>query len=116
MATATARMTFGSIFGLVATTAQAASSVVGTAVESVNMLDAYVKSAAQQQQARLAADMEDFESRIGEEKAQEMSQRQLQVDEFCNKSPRHKELFNANYQRIMKALEARKKGANAAVA
>lgn len=104
----TARMTLGSAFTAVGTSFNAVTSVIGTAVVGISMLDAYAKSCAEQQQARIAVDNADFEDRLAEEKAQEMAERQLQVLDFINKSKDHAKLYQNNYDRIQKVLAERK--------
>lgn len=104
MTTATARMSLGSVFGLIATTANAVSSMVNTAADSVSMLDNYVQKAKAQQVIEIDADLADYEAQVIEIKAQEASERQSQIEEFCARSPRHAQLYTSNHERLTAAL------------
>ncbi len=107
MATATARMTLGSVLGTVGTAAVAVSSIFDTTTKGVGMLENYVDAALEEQRDRIAADSVDRIQRIGEEKATEMALRQLQVLKFCAQTPEHKTLFTTNYDKVMEAINAR---------
>lgn len=104
MATATARMTLGSVFATVGTAANAVTSVLDTGVAGIAMLDTYVKDMSTRQAARSKADMDDFIFSLVEEKAQERTERQIQVQEFCAKSEDHQRFYAANYNRLMSIL------------
>jgi hypothetical protein len=98
-------MTVGSVFGMVTATANAVTGAVTAAADGVSMLDKFVKDASEKQALRSTADMNDFIYRLAEEKAQERSDRQIQVDAFCDRSPRHAELYNRNYTEILALLK-----------
>lgn len=104
MATATARMTLGSLFATVGTAANAVTSTLNTTVDAISMLDRYVSDARERQTMRSAVEKLDFTQRLAEEKATEMSERQLQVLEFCAQSADHKRMFETNYDRIIGVL------------
>jgi hypothetical protein len=104
----TARMTFGTILGTVSTSAVAISTVIGTGVKGINMLEKFVDDAATKQHKRSLLDMESFQTRLLEEVAQEDAERGLKLDEFMSKSAQHRELYKLNYERLAAVLEADK--------
>ena len=108
MSFAQARMTTGSILSTVSTAAGAITSVLDTGVSGINMLDNYVKNRVEDQRLRAIADRKDFIFRLAEEKSAEISERQLSIDAFCNKSARHAELYNSNYTDLLALLTASK--------
>lgn len=101
---ATARMTFGAVMDTVGDAALAVSTVVGTGIKGINMLDNYVSTAALEQNKRSKARLKSLDSIIAEEIALEAMQRQLKIDEIVNKSARHAELFKSNYDDILAVL------------
>jgi hypothetical protein len=105
---ATARMTIGTVFDTVSNAAVAASTVLGSGIKAVNMLDKYVSDAAEKQEIRSLVDMESFETRLQEEVAMEDTQRHLKLQEFIKKTPEHAQLYQANFDRIAKVLASRK--------
>lgn len=105
----TARMTFGTVLGTVSTTAVAVSTVIGTGVKGINMLEKFVDDAAEKQTLRSKLDMESFQVRLVEEVAMEDTERGLKLEEFMSKTPKHAELYKSNYERLQKILAAEQK-------
>ncbi|MFP3645156.1 hypothetical protein [Paraburkholderia sp. SIMBA_054] len=105
---ATARMTIGTVFDTVSNAAVAASTVLGSGIKAVNMLDKYVSDAAEKQEIRSLVDMESFETRLQEEVAMEDTQRHIKLKEFMDKSPEHQRLYQSNFDRIAAVLAKRK--------
>lgn len=101
---ATARMTFGTVMDTVGEGAIAISTVVGTGIKGINMLDKYVTHASLEQDKRSKARLKSLDKIIAEEIAIEAMNRQLKIDEVCSKSARHSELFQQNYADIMAVL------------
>jgi hypothetical protein len=108
MIMATARMTIGTVFDTVSNAAVAASTILGSGIKAVNMLDKYVGDAAEKQAIRSLVDMESFETRLQEEVAMEDTQRHLKLKEFLGKSAEHAELYKKNSDRIAAVLAKRK--------
>lgn len=101
---ATARMTFGTVLDTVGEAAIAVSTVVGTGIKGVNMLDKYVSNASLEQDKRAKARLKSLDKIIAEEIAIEAMNRQLKIDEITSKSSRHQELFQQNYNEILAVL------------
>lgn len=101
---ANVRMTIGTVLGTVSDSAVAVSTILGTGIKGINMLDEYVNEAALKQKKRSLIEMSSFETKLMEEVAQEDSVRQLQVQEFMDKTPAHRKLYIANYNRLGKIL------------
>jgi hypothetical protein len=101
---ATARMTFGTVMDTVGDAAIAVSTVVGTGIKGINMLDKYVTFASLEQDKRGKARLKSLDKVIAEEIAIEAMNRQIKIDEIVAKSPRHAELFQQNYDEILKAI------------
>jgi len=100
MTMANPRNMFGSLFGMVSSGATAVASTFEAGIAGVSMLDRFVQDAKQRQDERSIVDMADFRSRLLEEKSREVSDRQVQVEDFMKKSPLHATLYKANYQRF----------------
>lgn len=102
--TTQAGLSIGAIFGAVASTANAVTSLVTTATDSVGMLDRYVKDASLRQKQTSAADAVTFTEELGVRKAKEIAQLQLEVISFCSNSDEHKQLFTEGYSKVMAAI------------
>ena len=96
---ASLRMTVGTVFDTVGTTAVAASTAINMVVHGINIADAYVKQASKDQQDRMAGHRLTFQEKLKEELATEDSSRQLKVAEFRAKSELHATLYDQNYAR-----------------
>ena len=101
-------LTIGAVLGTVTDAATAVSTVIGTGIKGVNMLDQYVTDAAEKQKIRSIVDMESFETRLIEEVSMEDTQRQLKTLEFISKDEKTAELYEKNHNRIANLLQARK--------
>lgn len=106
---ATARMTVGTVFETVSNAAVAVSTVLGTGIKAVNMLDTYVSDASKKQNLRSIIEMEQFEVKLVEEVAMEDTQRHLKIQEFCSQSTEQGNLYKSNFDRLQKLLESKRK-------
>lgn len=104
---ATARLTIGTLLNTVGVAASSVTAVLQTGVKGIDMVDLFVSDALNRQQVRSLVDMENFESALQEEKAQEMTERQLSVREFCSQSAQHAADYEVNYNRIGAILAKR---------
>lgn len=104
--TTQAGISIGAIFGAVAASANAVTSLVTTATDSVGMLDRYVKDASLRQKQTSAADAVTFTEELGVRKAKEISNLQLEVISYCANSDQHRELYNDAYTKVMAAIKA----------
>ena len=107
MATASTRLTVGTVLATIGVAANSITTVLTTVTKGVSMVDNVVNDALEKQSARSIVDMAGFESALAEEKAQEMTERQLNVLSFCGQSAQHQELFATNYDKINALLAAR---------
>ena len=112
MATSSARMTVGALFGTITNAANAVSSTLDSVTKGVSMVEVFVDNAATEQRERTAVDSVGRLQRIIAEKALEMSQRSEQIAKYTSQSDFHKDAYDHNVSLIMSALEARKKGAS----
>lgn len=103
---ASARFSLGSVFGTVATAANAVSSTFEAATVGVSMLDRFVQTAKMKQEERHIVDLADFRERLIEDRSREITERQVAVNEFVGKSALHKNLYEANYTKLEKLLAA----------
>jgi hypothetical protein len=102
--TATGRMTLGSIYGAVTTTAGALGQAVGTVAKGVQLLDNYAEAALTEQRKRHMLEAASVDKRLLLEVTMANVQIDLAADEFCNKGARQKELFNAEHARLSELL------------
>lgn len=108
MATATARLTLGTLLGTVGVAANSITAVFSTTVKVVDMADGFVSDALTRQQIRSVVDMENFEAALQEEKAQEMAERKVNVLAYCAQSTQHEALYAESYDRIGSILATRR--------
>lgn len=101
---ATARIALGQTFEAVAGVATSVATLASVATKSVGMLDATVSKAAAEQRKKHVRDGLLFDQRLLSEYANEAASIAIKADEFCDKSQRHKELFNAHYAELNAAL------------
>lgn len=92
------------IFGAVASTANAVTSLVTTATDSVGMLDRYVKDASIRQRKNSAADAITFDEELAVRTAKSIAQTQLDVIAYCSNSDQHRDLYNDAYSKVMAAI------------
>lgn len=102
--TATARITTGSVFGVVSTAAGALSSTFQAATDSVGMLNRHIQHAAEKQSMRITLDKDTYKQDLIERKAQEEAVRKLAILEFVGQSEQHKGLYNEAYERMQQLL------------
>lgn len=103
-ATATTGSAWGALLGTVATTANTATSLIGTVNNSVTMFDAFVNKAREEQRKSHIAASEAFDIELATNHAQRMTDLMTNADTYCSKSARHKELFNQHYKSLMSKL------------
>jgi hypothetical protein len=102
--TTQAGISIGAVFGAVAASANAVTSLFSTATDSVGMLDRYVKDASLRQRQTSAADSVTFTEELAVRKAKEVSNLQLDVIAFCANSDQHRDLYNDAYSKVMAAI------------
>lgn len=96
------------LLGTVNNAATSVSSIFTTATKSVGMLDKFVSDAAERQEIRSVVDMNDFATKLAEEKAMEEAQRKLEVLKFTGPEGSDNErLYATAYDRIQKLLNDR---------
>ena len=100
----TARVALSSVLDTVAKTAGSVTAVLDATTKGIGMLDAFVTKAASEQQKRHVKSGLIFDESLRLEYATEVTTMKTTADEFCNKSPRHEELFNQAYAEIAQAL------------
>lgn len=101
---ATARIALGSIMDTVSQTANSVSALVNTTTKGIGMLDAFVTKAANEQKKQHIRAGLTFDEHLKIDFAREVTTLKTDADEFCNKSTRHKELFNEAYAQLEQAL------------
>lgn len=104
MTVATARTAAGSLFGTVTSAAGSVSSVFETTTRSISMLDKYVSDAQKRQIMRSAVAMAEYGDVLAEETALSTATRKIQVDQFVDQSPAHRQYYGAAYDRVQAIL------------
>lgn len=82
MAQSTAPTTFGSILGLVSTTANTATGLVDTVAQTIGLASSYVNKAANEQRQRHALDAVDFTVNLIQDRAQAAALRKEEIAKF----------------------------------
>ena len=90
---ASARMTFGSVLGMVSNTANALADLAGTVGDGVGMINKFVEDASIDQRDRSILHRKSFRSGILEESRMEIAVRDAEVVKFCSESQLNKELY-----------------------
>ena len=101
---ANARATLAAVLGTIQTTAHTVTSTLDAANKSVGMLNKLVTDAAKRQDVRSKLDMAIFTATVHQEKAQELTESRINVDNYVAKSPRHKELYQSAYNELAAIL------------
>lgn len=101
---ATARIALSSIMDTVSQTANSVSALINVTTKGVGMLDAVVTKVSNEQRLRHKADAEVFKTNIIREYSEAEATANLQVIQFCNKSPDHKQLFETAFNRFSELL------------
>jgi hypothetical protein len=112
MATATAKSTLGSIFGMVGTTAGAVTSAIEAGVVGVEMLDRFVAKHSDQQRTQYALDAGAFKMNLLKERAIEDARRSEEVEKFCSESSENRARYEhslAFFSAILEESEAKRK-------
>jgi hypothetical protein len=104
MAIATARTTLGSLFGVVATSANTVTSVLDAAQQGVGMAAAYVEKAASEQRERHALDKVDFTTNLIQERSQMAAARKVEVAKFRSQSKEHAAYYDESAALYLAAL------------
>lgn len=91
---ATARMTLGSVFGMVTNTANALGDLAGTLGDGVGMINKFVADASIDQRDRSILHRKTFRSTILEEARMETAVREAEVVKFCDESALNKALYD----------------------
>jgi hydroxylamine reductase (hybrid-cluster protein) len=104
MAQATARMTVGSIFGMVGTAANTVTGTLDAVADTINMAGAFVTKAANEQRKRHIVDSLEFDNRLADEHAQEITTRAIETVKFRTQSADHDAFYAAAHKRVLEAL------------
>ena len=94
---ATSRVTVGAVLGAVETTATTLTNTLNALNMGVNMINASVKEASENQADQQKTDRKDFRDNLLREAAKAKSDANLKVIEYCKQSPKHAELYEAAY-------------------
>lgn len=103
---ATTRMTLGSVLSTVQTTANTVTNVLGAANSSVGMLNRFITDASEKQNVRSKLDMAIFKEQLTRDKAQEESESELRVIDYCKQSSNHADSYQKSYDRLAAILAA----------
>lgn len=91
---ATARMTLGSVFGMVTNTANALGDLAGTLGDGIGMLNKFVEDTSIDQRDRSILHRKTFRSTILEEARMETAVREAEVVKFCDESELNRKLYD----------------------
>lgn len=91
---ATARMTFGSILGMVTNTANAVGDLTGTLGDGVGMLNKFVENASIDQRERHVVHRTTYRSQLIRDASMDMAKANKEAITFIKESPENAELFN----------------------
>lgn len=105
---ATTRVAIGSILETISNTANSISALVNTGARSISMLDSFVSKAQAEQKMSHQKDVLSFQDNLLATYAEEDAERILKADEFCDKSARHKELYENAHNRLFTILNPSK--------
>ena len=103
---ASSRLALNSVLGTVASLANSVGSIantITTGIESVNDLAVNYRT---NQQVRIKLDRVDFIDRMIEEKSEEVTLRQVRIEEYLAQNPTHLPIFNAAKAKFEAALAA----------
>jgi phage terminase large subunit-like protein len=101
---ATARVALGSVLGTVSSLANAIGTTANTLTTGVDMVNDWATNARLNQRKRTALNEVHADKRMLTELTTEMTNLDIEIEEFCSKSVAHKELFNSNYAQLEAAL------------
>jgi hypothetical protein len=102
---ASARMTFGTALDTVSNAAVAISTTINAGIKGVDMLDAFVSKAKQEQEKRYKAELLDLDYKIAEEIGMERTLRQKKVKEFVAQNPDSAADYQKNYDEVLTLLK-----------
>ena len=100
MSVANSRMTIGSIFGAVQTSANTLTNTLNAANSAIGMVNTFVEKAALEQKRRAIVDGDTFLKRLREEKAMETTLARLQINSFCAQSKEHATIYQGAYDEL----------------
>lgn len=102
---ATSRVALGSVLSTVTNAAAAVSSIFDTITDGVGMAQEFTKNASIKQKTRHIAEYSSFKTALVEEIAEIDTERQMRLVELRAKSEDHAKAYDANEERLNKALE-----------
>ncbi len=103
---ATARMTFGSLFGMVTNTANAVGDLAGTLGDGVGMLNKFVASASIDQNERHIVHRTNYREQLILDTSISMAKAQDEALAFVNESPTKAKLFENAQAKLIAAFNA----------
>lgn len=106
MSAANSRMTLASVLAAVQTTANTATGALNAVNSAVGMANKYVTDAAQRQEVRSKLDMAIFERTLHQEKAQELAQSRINMENFAKQSAAHAAMYQQAYDELAAIIAA----------
>lgn len=106
MSAANSRMTIASVLAAVQTTANTATGALNAVNSAVGMANKFVTDAAHRQDVRSKLDNAIFEKTLHQEKAQELAQSRMQMEEFAKQSAAHQQHYQQAYDELASILSA----------
>jgi phage terminase large subunit-like protein len=101
---ATARVALGSVLGTVSSVAGSIGTVANTLTTGVDMVNDWATNARLNQRKRTALNEVHADKRMLTELTTEMTNLDIEIEEFCSKSEAHAKLFNENFKVLEQAL------------
>lgn len=102
-ATATTRMTVGTLLGAVNGAATTVADTFDTATKAIGMANLYVSTMSDKQRIRTKLEMHTFVNKLAEETAMVETLRKKNIEEFC-KDDQNAKIYNAEYAKIVDIL------------
>lgn len=96
--------TFSKLLNTVGTVADATSKIVDNTASGLDMLDMFITTAKQKQEARIAADMSTFYDDLQAETALENAMKQTALDQELNSNSELKKNYNSEFSKLESVL------------
>lgn len=103
----TARLTLGNILGAISTTANTVTSTLGAVNAGVDMINRSVDQAAKKQQLEQKLDLYLHQQTLVQEKAKELAESRVKVEDWMSKSNSHSEKFQLAYTELSALLPSK---------
>lgn len=109
MSIATGRMTLGSIFGAITSTANAVTTTVEAINDGVGMLNRTISVAAEKQRIETEFDMAEYAEQYALQTTLRARQFQVSMESWMTRTPDEVTKFDETHKRLLKAVEDRRK-------